>query len=144
MSDDSTGPKLPQWEYTWFHSEGADALNEMMRKANALGQEGWEMVNFGVDEQILKSVQAIVAESVRDCQRVLVQDGDEAGRIAFRGEVEPTVRRKSRRVTVTRAQGNAPAIPRVAAKRPAVRACARGNASDPTRWTRCPHRRSLR
>jgi hypothetical protein len=51
MSDDSTGPKLPQWEYTWFHSEGTDALNEMMRKANALGQQGWEMVNFAVDEQ---------------------------------------------------------------------------------------------
>ncbi|HYB39286.1 MAG TPA: hypothetical protein VEF72_28575, partial [Mycobacterium sp.] len=39
------------WEYTWFHSEGTDALNEMMRKANALGQQGWEMVNFAVDEQ---------------------------------------------------------------------------------------------
>ncbi|MGB6762627.1 hypothetical protein [Mycobacterium sp.] len=46
MSDAS-----PQWEYTWFHSAGDDALNEMMRKANALGKEGWEMVNFAVDER---------------------------------------------------------------------------------------------
>jgi hypothetical protein len=51
MSDDSTDSKPPPWEYTWFHSEGDDALNEMMRKANALGQQGWEMVNFAVDEQ---------------------------------------------------------------------------------------------
>jgi hypothetical protein len=51
MSDDSTGPKLPQWEYTWFYSQGDDALNEMMRKANVLGQQGWEMVNFAVDER---------------------------------------------------------------------------------------------
>jgi hypothetical protein len=46
MSDAS-----PQWEYTWFHSAGDDALNEMMRKANALGEQGWEMVNFAVDER---------------------------------------------------------------------------------------------
>lgn len=41
---------LPQWEYTWFHSMGDDALNELMRKANALGEQGWEMVNFSVNE----------------------------------------------------------------------------------------------
>ncbi len=40
----------PQWEYTWFHAIGDDALNEMMRKANALGEQGWEMVNFAVNE----------------------------------------------------------------------------------------------
>ncbi len=51
MSDDDSGPKLLKWEYTWFHSEGSDALNELMRKANSLGEQGWEMVNFGVDEQ---------------------------------------------------------------------------------------------
>ena len=45
MSDDSR-----QWEYTWFHSMGDDALNEMLRKANALGEQGWEMVNFSVNE----------------------------------------------------------------------------------------------
>jgi hypothetical protein len=42
---------LPQWEYTWFHALGDDALNEMMRKANSLGEQGWEMVNFSVNEQ---------------------------------------------------------------------------------------------
>lgn len=41
----------PQWEYTWFHSLGDDALNEMMRKANSLGKQGWEMVGFSVNEQ---------------------------------------------------------------------------------------------
>ncbi len=46
MSDDS-----PQWEYTWFHAMGDDALNDMMRKANALGEQGWEMVNLAVNEQ---------------------------------------------------------------------------------------------
>jgi hypothetical protein len=51
MTGDSTGSELPQWEYTWFHADGADALNELMRKANTLGQEGWEMLNFAVDEQ---------------------------------------------------------------------------------------------
>lgn len=51
MSEDSTDPKLQQWEYTWFHAEGSDALNDLMRKANALGEQGWEMVNFSVDEQ---------------------------------------------------------------------------------------------
>ena len=51
MADDSTDSKLPEWEYTWFHAEGADALNDLMCKANALGKEGWEMVNFSVDEQ---------------------------------------------------------------------------------------------
>lgn len=51
MTDDNTDSKLPQWEYTWFHAEGADALNDLMRKANTLGQQGWEMVNFAVDEQ---------------------------------------------------------------------------------------------
>jgi hypothetical protein len=39
----------PLWEYKWFYSTGEDALNEMMRKANALGEQGWEMVNFAVD-----------------------------------------------------------------------------------------------
>jgi hypothetical protein len=51
MTDDSTGSKLPEWEYTWFHAEGADALNDLMRKANSLGKQGWETVNFAVDEQ---------------------------------------------------------------------------------------------
>lgn len=51
MSDDRNGGKPAQWEYTWFHAEGADALNELMRKANTLGKQGWEMVNFSVDEQ---------------------------------------------------------------------------------------------
>ncbi|MBV8860591.1 MAG: hypothetical protein JO082_15825 [Mycobacterium sp.] len=51
MTDGSADSKLPQWEYTWFHAEGADALNDLMRKANALGQQGWEMVNFTLDEQ---------------------------------------------------------------------------------------------
>jgi hypothetical protein len=37
------------WEYKWFYSTGDDALNEMMRKANALGEQRWEMVNFAVD-----------------------------------------------------------------------------------------------
>jgi hypothetical protein len=41
----------PQWEYTWLHSAGDDALNDMMRKANTLGEQGWEMVNFAVDER---------------------------------------------------------------------------------------------
>jgi len=41
----------PLWEYKWFYSSGDDALNEMMRKANALGEQGWEMVNFAVDER---------------------------------------------------------------------------------------------
>ncbi len=50
MSDDRTGQELAQWEYTWFHAEGSDALNELMRRANALGEQGWEMVNFAVDE----------------------------------------------------------------------------------------------
>jgi hypothetical protein len=36
----------PLWEYKWFFSTGDDALNEMMREANALG----EMVNFTVDQ----------------------------------------------------------------------------------------------
>jgi hypothetical protein len=40
----------PLWEYTWFFSTGDDALNEMMRKANALGEQRWEMVNFTVDQ----------------------------------------------------------------------------------------------
>jgi hypothetical protein len=40
----------PQWEYTWFHAFGDDALNDLMRKANSLGEEGWEMVNFSVNE----------------------------------------------------------------------------------------------
>jgi hypothetical protein len=39
----------PLWEYKWFFSTGDDALNEMMRKANALGEQRWEMVNFAVD-----------------------------------------------------------------------------------------------
>jgi hypothetical protein len=41
----------PQWEYTWFHTLGDDAMNEMMRKANSLGKQGWEMVSFAVNEQ---------------------------------------------------------------------------------------------
>jgi hypothetical protein len=40
-----------QWEYTWLHSAGDDALNDVMRKANTLGEQGWEMVNFAVDER---------------------------------------------------------------------------------------------
>ena len=40
----------PLWEYKWFYSTGDDALNEMMRKANALGEQRWEMVNFTVDQ----------------------------------------------------------------------------------------------
>jgi hypothetical protein len=41
----------PQWEYTWFHALGDDALNDIMRRANTLGEQGWEMVNFSVNEQ---------------------------------------------------------------------------------------------
>lgn len=51
MSEDSAVPKLQQWEYTWFHAEGSDALNDLMRKGNELGKQGWEMVNFEVDHQ---------------------------------------------------------------------------------------------
>lgn len=40
----------PQWEYKWFLSTGDDALNDMMRKANALGEQRWEMVNFAMDQ----------------------------------------------------------------------------------------------
>ena len=40
----------PQWEYKWFLATGDDALNDMMRKANALGEQGWEMVNFAMDQ----------------------------------------------------------------------------------------------
>lgn len=39
----------PLWEYKWFYSTGEDALNDMMRKANALGEQRWEMVNFAMD-----------------------------------------------------------------------------------------------
>ena len=39
-----------QWEYTWFLATGDDALNDMMRKANALGEQRWEMVNFAMDQ----------------------------------------------------------------------------------------------
>jgi hypothetical protein len=37
------------WEYKWFYSTGDDALNEMNRRANALGEQRWEMVNFVMD-----------------------------------------------------------------------------------------------
>jgi hypothetical protein len=37
------------WEYNWYFSTGDDALNDMMRKANALGEQRWEMVNFAMD-----------------------------------------------------------------------------------------------
>jgi hypothetical protein len=40
----------PLWEYKWFYATGDDALNEMMRKANALGEQRWEMVNFAMDQ----------------------------------------------------------------------------------------------
>jgi hypothetical protein len=40
----------PLWEYTWFYATGDDALNELMRKANALGEQRWEMVNFTMDQ----------------------------------------------------------------------------------------------
>ena len=40
----------PQWEYKWFLATGDDALNDMMRKANAMGEQGWEMVNFAMDQ----------------------------------------------------------------------------------------------
>ena len=39
-----------QWEYKWFYSTGDDAMNDMMRTANALGQQRWEMVNFAMDQ----------------------------------------------------------------------------------------------
>jgi hypothetical protein len=39
-----------QWEYQWFYSTGDDALNDMLRKANSLGEQRWEMVNFVMDQ----------------------------------------------------------------------------------------------
>lgn len=44
-----TEPDWPLWEYKWFFSTGDDAMNDMMRKANALGEQAWEMVNFVMD-----------------------------------------------------------------------------------------------
>ena len=41
----------PLWEDTWLYLTGDDALNEMMRKANSLGEQRWEMgLNFAVDQ----------------------------------------------------------------------------------------------
>jgi hypothetical protein len=42
----SDGNWYPQrWEYTWENASGSGALNDLMHKADALGQVGWEMVS---------------------------------------------------------------------------------------------------
>ena len=42
----SDGNWYPQkWEYTCYQHYGEDALNQLMHKADALGQLGWEMVS---------------------------------------------------------------------------------------------------
>lgn len=61
MSNPSPGPGWwlasdekwypPRWEYTCLHANGRDGLNEILHKAEELGQEGWEMVNFVADWQ---------------------------------------------------------------------------------------------
>jgi len=43
-SDDKWYPQ--QWEYTWEYASGKNTLNDLMHKADALGQTGWEMVSF--------------------------------------------------------------------------------------------------
>jgi hypothetical protein len=39
-----------QWEYTWCYASKEDVLNGIMGKADELGQNGWEMINFYYSE----------------------------------------------------------------------------------------------
>jgi hypothetical protein len=46
----SDGNWYPQkWEYTFVYHAGPDQLENMKLEADALGQQGWEMVNFTHD-----------------------------------------------------------------------------------------------
>jgi hypothetical protein len=47
-----------QWEYTFRTARGDSALNDLLHKADELGQWGWEMVNYTIDERGGVTIQA--------------------------------------------------------------------------------------
>lgn len=56
----SDGKWYPQqWEYTFRTASGSNALNDLMNKADELGQWGWEMVNYTIDERGGVTMQAM-------------------------------------------------------------------------------------
>ena len=64
-----------QWEYTWEYPSGKNALNDLMHKADALGQTGWEMAGCphyprGTDRSAIHQVRGSLSNRARRACRL--------------------------------------------------------------------------
>src|SRR4051794_17118266 len=47
--------------------------------------------DLGIEEQILKSIEPSIAQTIRDRQRLAIQDVNKAGSVTLRGKIKQTV-----------------------------------------------------